>query len=192
MIDMTSACAGTADLVRTLRDGQLTGPTPCSEMSVAALVSHLGGLAAAFTAAARKDFCELTDSPPEVSDRLDDGWRTSYPERLTEMAASWGEPAAWEGMSRAGGVDFPAEVGGRIALTEVVVHGWDLARATGRPYEVDDDVLRAVLPHVTEFASGPPVEGLFAAAVPVNDDAPLLDRVVALTGRDPAWTPRGS
>ncbi len=188
MIDMTSACAGTADLVRTVTDDQLGGLTPCSEMSVAALVSHLGGLAAAFTAAARKDFGELTDSPPEVSDQLDDGWRTSYPERLMAMAAAWGDAAAWEGMSRAGGVDFPAEVGGSIALTEVVVHGWDLARATGRPYAVDDDVLRAVLPHVTEFASGAPVEGLFAAAVPVKDDAPLLDRVIALTGRDPAWT----
>lgn len=189
MIDMTSACAGTAELVRTVGDEQLGGPTPCSEMSVAALVSHLGGLAAAFTAAAAKEFCELTDSPPEVSELLDDDWRTSYPERLTAMAAAWGDPAAWEGMSRAGGVGFPAEVGGKIALTEVVVHGWDLARAIGQPYMMDDDVLRSVLPHVTEFASGAPVEGLFAAAVPVGEDAPLLDRVVALTGRDPAWTP---
>ncbi|MBX7448639.1 TIGR03086 family protein [Mycolicibacterium sp. 3033] len=188
MIDMTSACAGTADVVRTVGDDDLTGPTPCSEMSVAALVSHLGGLAAAFTAAATKEFCELTDSPPEVSEMLDDGWRQSYPKRLTEVATAWGDPAAWKGTSRAGGVDFPAAVGGRIALTEVVVHGWDLARAIGRPYAVDDDVLRAVLPHVTEFASGAPVEGLFAAPVPVKDDAPLLDRVIALTGRDPAWT----
>lgn len=189
MIDMTSACASAADLVRTVGDDELTGPTPCSEMSVAALVSHLGGLAAAFTAAAAKQFGDLTDSPPAVSELLDDGWRVSYPQRLMAMAAAWGDPAAWEGMSRAGGVDFPADVGGRIALTEVVVHGWDLARATGRPYAVDDDVLRAVLPHVTEFASGAPVEGLFAAAIPVNDDAPLLDRVIALTGRNPAWKP---
>src|SRR5689334_9442995 len=166
MIDMTSACAGTAELVRTVGDDQLGAPTPCSEMSVAALVSHLGGLAAAFTEAAAKQFCELTDSPPEVSDRLDDDWRTSYPRRLMAMAAAWADPAAWEGMSRAGGVDFPADVGARIALTEEVVHGWDLARAVGRPYVVDDDVLRAVLPHLTEFASGAPVEGLFAAAVP--------------------------
>ncbi len=37
------------------------------------------------------------------------------------------------------------------------------------------------------FSGGEPIEGLFGAAVPVADDAPLLDRVVALTGRDPAW-----
>ncbi len=185
---MTSACAGTADLLRNLDDEQLPGPTPCAAMSVAALVSHLGGLASAFTAAAAKQFGAHTDSPPEVSEELDDDWRASYPGRLREMAAAWREPAAWEGTSRAGGVDFPAEVGGLIALTEVVVHGWDLARATGRPYAVDEAVLDAVLPHVTTFAEGPPVEGLFDAAVPVAEDAPLLDRVVALTGRDPGWT----
>jgi uncharacterized protein (TIGR03086 family) len=188
MIDMTSACAGTADLLHTVNDEHLTGRTPCTDMSVAALVSHLGGLASAFTAAAAKQFGEHTDSPPQVSEDLDGDWRTSYPERLKALAAAWREPAAWEGMSRAGGVDFPAEVGGLIALTEVVVHGWDLARATGQPYAVDEDVLDAVLPHVTTFAEGPRVEGLFDAAVPVADDASLLDRVIGLTGRDPGWT----
>lgn len=185
---MTSACAGTAALLDNLDDEQLSEPTPCAAMSVAALTSHLGGLASAFTAAAAKQFGESTDSPPEISEDLDADWRTSYPERLRAMATAWGDPSAWEGTSRAGGVDFPAEVGGLIALTEVVVHGWDLARATGQPYAVDEDVLKAVLPHVTTFAEGPPVEGLFDAAVPVSEDAPLLDRVVALTGRDPRWS----
>ncbi|MBI5338497.1 MAG: TIGR03086 family protein [Mycolicibacterium rufum] len=188
MIDMTSACAGTADLLHNVGDEHLPGRTPCADMSVAALVSHLGGLAAAFTAAADKQYGELTDNPPEVSEDLETDWRAAYPDRLQAMAAAWREPSAWEGMSRAGGVDFPADVGGLIALTEVVVHGWDLARATGQPYSVDDTVLEAVLPHVTTFAEGPPVEGLFDAPVPVADEAPLLDRVVALTGRDPGWT----
>lgn len=185
---MTSACAGTADLLHNVGDEHLTAPTPCADMTVAALVSHLGGLAAAFTAAAAKRFGELTDTPPEVSEDLDDDWRAAYPTRLAELAAAWRERSAWEGMSRAGGVDFPADVGARIALTEVVVHGWDLARATGQPYAVEDALLQAVLPHVAEFAEQGPVEGLFAAPVSVAADAPLLDRVVALTGRDPGWS----
>ncbi len=52
-------------------------------------------------------------------------------------------------MSRAGGVDFPGEVGGIVALTEVVIHGWDVAAATGQDYDVDPATLDAVLPHVT-------------------------------------------
>ncbi|AFM19727.1 TIGR03086 family protein [Mycolicibacterium chubuense NBB4] len=188
MIDMTPACVRTADLLHDVRDDQLSGATPCAGMSVAALVSHLGGLASAFAAAAGKRFGELTNTPPEVSEELDADWRSAYPRRLAELAAAWREPGAWEGMSRAGGIDFPADVGGMIALTEVVVHGWDLARATGQPYGVTDEILEAVLPHVAAFAEQGPVEGLFAAPVPVAEDAPLLDRVVALTGRNPAWS----
>jgi uncharacterized protein (TIGR03086 family) len=145
----------------------------------------VGVLASAFTAAARKDFGELTDTPPVEGAPLEDDWRTAYPARLAELAAAWQDPAAWEGMSRAGGVDFPGEVGGMIALTEVVIHGWDVAAATGQDYDVDAATLDAVLPHVTAIAAEGPTEGLFGPAVPVADDAPGLDRVIALSGRDP-------
>jgi uncharacterized protein (TIGR03086 family) len=187
MIDMTEACTTTAAILGGVTDGQLPAATPCEKMDVAALITHVGGFSSAFAAAARKQFGELTDTPPGPESGIDDNWRDAYPARLAELAEAWRDPAAWQGMARAGGVDFPAEVGGLIALTEVVVHGWDVARATGQPYDVPEDVLEAVLPHVTSFAEQAPVEGLFAAAVPVGADASLLDRVVALTGRDPAW-----
>jgi uncharacterized protein (TIGR03086 family) len=150
-------------------------------------VSHVGGLALAFTAAARKEFGELTDTPPVEGVPLDDDWRTAYPARLAELAAAWREPTAWEGMSRTGGVDFPGEVAGIVALTEVVIHGWDVAAATGQEYEIDPGTLDGVLPHVTAIAAEGPVEGLFGPAVAVADDAPALDRVIAMSGRDPGW-----
>lgn len=82
------------------------------------------------------------------------------------------------------GVDFPAELGGLIALCEVVVHGWDVAAAAGLPYVVDDRLSEALLPYVTASAETP-VDGLFAAPVAVPAEAPLLHQVVALTGRNP-------
>lgn len=94
-------------------------------------------------------------------------------------------------MTRAGSIDFPAEVAGMVALTEVVIHGWDVARASGQPYDVDSDTSAAVLPHVEQIAAEGPAEGLFGAAVPVAADAPALDRLIALTGRDPGWAPAG-
>jgi uncharacterized protein (TIGR03086 family) len=117
---------------------------------------------------------------------LGEDWRTAYPARLAELARAWREPAAWEGMSRAGGVDFPGEVAAIVALTEVVIHGWDVAAATGQDFGVDPAALDAVLPHVTAIAAEGPVEGPFGPAVTVADDAQALDRVVALSGRDPA------
>jgi len=61
----------------------------------------------------------------------------------------------------------------RMGLTAPVLDG------------VDPATLDAVLPHVTAIAAEGPVEGLFGPAVPVADDAPTLDRVIGLTGRDP-------
>lgn len=187
MIDFTPACTRTADLLTNVTDEQLNGPTPCERLNLRDLVAHVGGLAPAFTAAARKDFGELTDTPPVEGAPLDEDWRTAYPARLAELAAAWQEPAAWEGMSRAGGVDFPGEMGGLIALTEVVIHGWDIAAATGQEYDVDQATLEAVLPYVAESAAEGPIEGLFGPAVPIADDAPALDRIIALSGRDPGW-----
>jgi len=187
MIDLTPACQRTAEVLMNVTDAQLNGRTPCQKLSLRDLVGRVGGLALAFTAAAQKEFGELTDTPPVEGAPLDEDWRTAYPGRLAELARAWAEPAAWDGMSRAGGVDFPGEVGGIIALTEVVIHGWDLAVATRQGYDVDPATLDAVLPHVTAIAAEGPVEGLFGPAVPVADDAPTLDRVIGLTGRDPTW-----
>jgi uncharacterized protein (TIGR03086 family) len=190
MTDLTAACMRTAAVLRNVTDEQLALPTPCEKLRLKDLVAHVGGLALAFTAAARKEFGELTDTPPVDGVPLDEDWRTSYPARLAELAKAWNEPAAWQGMTRAGGIDFPGEVAGIVALTEVVIHGWDVARATGQPYECDPATTAAVLPHVTAIAAEGPVEGLFGPAVPVADDAPPLDRAVALSGRDPSWGAR--
>ncbi len=67
-------------------DEQLNGPTPCEKLGLRDLVAHVGGLALAFTAAARKEFGELTDTPPVEGAALDADWRTSYPARLAELA----------------------------------------------------------------------------------------------------------
>ena len=60
-------------------------------------------------------------------------------ERLDQLAEAWADPAAWEGLTEAGGLTMPAEVAGTVALDEVVLHGWDLARATGQDDRLDSD-----------------------------------------------------
>lgn len=190
-IDLGTATTRVAELVEDVRD--LDAPTPCAGTPVGGLLDHINLLSAAFASAARKDGDYGATAPPEPdAANLPEDWRTSLPQRLHELAEAWRAPEAWTGMTQAGGVEMPGEVGGVVALNEVVVHGWDLARATGRPYDVDEASLLACVGFVSEF-SGPGQEELrgdaFGPVVDVPPDAPLLDRLVGMTGRDPAWTP---
>lgn len=107
---------------------------------------------------------------------------------LDRLAATWRDPTAWVGSSDLG-VELPNATWGRIALTEVVVHGWDLARATGRPIAFDEVTLRATLAHVLEFVPRAPLPQLWGTPVRLPQDAPLLDRVVAATGRQDLHMP---
>jgi uncharacterized protein (TIGR03086 family) len=192
-VDLTPAAGLLADLVGEVPDDLLDAPTPCPDYTVGDLVDHVGGAALAFTGAAVKDMGDVTASGPSGdASRLWDDWRTRIPRDLTGLAEAWRDPDAWTGMTRAGGIELPGEVAGVVALDELVLHGWDIARATGQDYECDLPSLEAVRGFVEQF-SGPGMEaardGLFGPVVDVPADAPLLDRVVGLAGRDPAWSP---
>lgn len=191
MLDLEPAARQMADLVAGLPDVALGGPTPCPEYTVGDLVDHVGGLALAFTAAAAKTGGGAGAAGPSAdASRLGDEWRDRIPRQLADLARAWGDPGAWTGETEAGGVRLPGEVAGLVALDELVVHGWDLARATGRPWAVEPASLEAVHGFVQGFAApGADRAGLFGPVVPVPDDAPLLDRVIGLTGRDPRWSP---
>ncbi|MFB8216486.1 TIGR03086 family metal-binding protein [Streptomyces anulatus] len=210
--DLEPAARRIAALLGQVDDSRLDGPTPCPDYAVRELLGHLTGLATAFRDAARKDLGASTAVSPDAAlPVLDDDWREVLPRRLEEVAAAWRSPDAWTGMTRAGGVELPGEVAGAVALNELVVHGWDLARSTGQPYAAGEAELRsceALLAPAEDGPDGPegsddspkngsggsPEEGpdgdgLFGPPVPVPGDAPLLDRVIALSGRRPDWQP---
>jgi uncharacterized protein (TIGR03086 family) len=96
-------------------------------------------------------------------------------------------------MTRAGGIEMPGEVAVVVALEELVIHGWDVARASGQSFDCDEPTLEVVRSFVAQFA-GPDQAELrgeaYAAPVAVPKAAPFLDRVIGLSGRDPAWSPR--
>jgi uncharacterized protein (TIGR03086 family) len=171
-------------------DDQLDSPTPCEGRTVGQLVQHLAGLALAFRAAADKDFGPLTDTSPDGDGWPDaePGWREALGAQVPAMVSAWRRPAAWEGMTRAGGVDLPGEVAGLVALDELVLHGWDLARATGRSYDCDDATAQACMAFVEGFDEGG-TPGLFGPSLPVGPDASPFERVLARSGRDPRWSP---
>ncbi|MFI7387669.1 TIGR03086 family metal-binding protein [Streptomyces sp. NPDC049813] len=189
-VDLGPQARVLARLAHAVRDDQLDLPTPCPDYAVRELLGHIMGLAAGLRAAGRKE-SEGTN-PGAALPALDPEWRTALPEALDELVATWREPAAWEGMTQAGGLDLPGAVAGLVTADELVVHGWDLARATGQAYAPDEAALHAARTLLTPQEGGDGGDGgdgLFGPIVPVPDDAPLLDRVIGLSGRDPAWTP---
>ena len=183
-VDLEPAARRLATLVETVADRALDDPTPCERYRVGDLVDHIGGLALAFRAAAVKKPLEGGASADAAN--LGDDWRARIPRDLLAMAEAWRDPEAWTGMTAAGGVDLPGEVAGLVALDELVLHGWDLAKATGRPAEYGGPGLEAVLGMVLH-SRGSGADGLFGEEVPVPEDAPLFDRILGLAGRDPAW-----
>ncbi len=192
MLDLEPATRVLAQLVEGTKDDQLDAPTPCRETTVGALLDHLDGLTVAFAAAADKSSLDGPPRGPSAdASRLGADWRTRIPSQLGELSAAWGEPSAWEGFTRAGPVDMPAEVAGVVALDEVVLHGWDLAAATGQDFDCSPELARAVHEFVLHAVAQNPdgSAGLFGPPVAVPDSAPLLDRIVGLSGRDPQWRP---
>lgn len=190
-IDFGPATTAVAALVRGVRTDQLADPTPCPAFTVADVLDHLSTLALAFTRSARKERLPGDGAPVVDGSQLPEEWRTEIEERLAGLAEAWRDPAAYAGTTQAGPIEMPAEVAALVALDEVVVHGWDLARATGQPYDPDERVVLASLAFAESFEVPPDVPGggPFGPPVLVAADAPALDRLLGATGRDPAWKP---
>ncbi|MFI5764181.1 TIGR03086 family metal-binding protein [Streptomyces sp. NPDC051563] len=191
MLDLGPQARIVARLAEGVPDAGLSGPTPCPDYTVGTLLGHLTGLAAAFRDAARKELGPTTDTAPTTAlPVLPADWRAELPRVLGELAEAWTDPAAWTGMTRAGGVDLPGEIAGLVAVNELVVHGWDLARATGQEYAPDPAALDT---SYTFLVAATGEEGgagdIFGPVVPVPDGTPLLDRAVGLSGRDPGRRP---
>jgi uncharacterized protein (TIGR03086 family) len=164
-------------VIRAIRPDQYALPTPCSDFDVRALIGHLRQWAPVLESTARKQ-------PPGQPDDA------GLEEQIDRLVAAWSEPAAWEGTASMGGPEeLPARMIGAMAIGEIVVHGWDLARATGQEVSWDAALLELLLDEVAKTAAMGREMHVYADEVPVPETAPTLDRMLGLTGRDPAWTP---
>lgn len=190
MIDIKPATDRMTTLLASVRDDQFDAATPCPDTRVGALIDHVAGLTKGFTAVARKTVSGTERPAKPDAANLEAGWRDRVARDLESLAAAWREPDAWEGMTSAAGVPLPGDVAGLVALDELVVHGWDIAVATGQPYAPSVEEVEAAMSFVTTF-DAPRDGNLFGPVVPVPDDAPALDRLLGLTGRDPDWRPPG-
>lgn len=84
---------------------------------------------------------------------------------------------------------LPGEFVLNMVLSEYIGHGWDLARATGRPVPYGDREASVALDAAQAIIRPEHRGTMFGPEITVRVDAPPLDRFVAFLGRDPAWLP---
>lgn len=168
-------------------------PSPCAGWTAIDVVDHIVTMHAVML---RPIGREPTPGPAVVEDPL-----AAFRAARADVEALLFDPeiANTECDTPAGRMTVAQHVD-QVVSDDMVMHGWDLARATGQDDAMDpDDVQRlwestSAIPaevmerYRTPGAFGPGIE-VFGPEVVVAPDAPLQDRLLGLIGRDPSWAP---
>jgi uncharacterized protein (TIGR03086 family) len=166
-----------SDLVASLDERQLGAPTPCANFDLRQVLEHMIGGATVFAAAFRGD--EPTGGPPDEGDVL-----AAFPKAMGELQDAMRSRGALERTIAAPFGEVPGEVFGRFVALDGLVHGWDIAIASGQRYDPPADIVAAVDAFAREAITDGMRDGdTFARATPVPEGASAIERVVAFTGR---------
>jgi uncharacterized protein (TIGR03086 family) len=130
---------------------------------------------------------DLTPESPD-DDGLAAAWdrRGAEVQRLLDDPAEAGRPYTSEMF----GEMTLADVVDRFYTNDVVMHTWDLARATGQDDRLPRTFCEQSLAGMEPMADVLSASGQFGQRVPVPEGADVQDRLIGLIGRDPAWSPR--
>ena len=162
-------------LVARLDDADLTAPTPCDEFDVWQVLEHMIGGATMFAAA----FRGTTPGEPPVGDVIE-----AFPSAMAELGAAISCPGALERTIDAPFGRVPGDTFARFVALDGLVHGWDIATATGQSYDPPADVVAAVEAFARQAISDGMRDGsTFKAAVEPPPNATPIVRVAAFTGR---------
>ena len=185
---MAAAAAETARVVAGSTQTPKEAKTPCPDWDLRTLLNHTI-LWTSYSAERRAHGESVAEDLMSKDFTAEPGYAQDYQAQVDKAVDAWSKPEAWEGDRNVMGNATPAADIAAMLIMETVLHGWDVAKATGQDYRCDDAVADNVL-HTVQ-AQGDmfrQYEG-FAAVVPVPADASTFDRALGLSGRDPAWKP---
>jgi len=184
---LAQALDATGALIGGVGDDQWSNPTPCPEWNVRMLVNHL--------VVGNRIFASILNGEPPAelaklrqlhgTDVLEDSPIEAYRKAGAALQAAFSQPSVLERVFQAPIGPAPGAVLLHLRITELLVHGWDLARATGQPARLPDDLAEEELAFARGLSapdvprSGHP----FGPAQGVADDAPTIDRLAAYLGR---------
>lgn len=179
---LTCAAQAVDDLLAHLTGDDWMAPTPCTGWSVAEVTQHLVEVNLAFAQQVRSTGAGTPIGTSTSGDLLDSYRRSTaaLQQALTRTAA----PAT----------DIAAPLRSRLALrvADLLIHGWDIAVATGTPLHLAEDLCAEALSFAQSRWAALQRSGQFAAPQPVDEHAPAIDRLAALSGRSVSGVVRSS
>jgi uncharacterized protein (TIGR03086 family) len=186
--EMAAAAAQAARVVSGAPDAPEATDTPCADWDLRSLLNHTI-LWTSYSAERRAHGESVAEELMTKDFTAEPGYQAAYAAQLGRAVQAWSDPKAWQGDIGVMGDATPAADVGAMLIMEMVLHGWDVARATGQVYTCEAAVAEAVLATVQAQAELFRKYDGFKDAVNVPDDASALDRALALSGRDPQWKP---
>lgn len=169
----TRASAWTAGKVpRAAED--LDADTPCDDWDVRTLLNHVLETQRYFAGAARgDDVSPPSPTPPQI---IGDDPVADFDHTRADVLATFAKP---------GVIDRTGPSLG-IASSDLLLHGWDLAKATGQDATMPDGLADAAYEMIQGRFTEEQRVGVFAPEVAVAPDTSPQDRLLAYTGRDPS------
>jgi uncharacterized protein (TIGR03086 family) len=183
---MAAAAAETARVVTGATKTALDQATPCPGWDLRTLLNHTI-LWTAYSAERRAHGESVAEDLMSKDFTADPDFAHDYETQVEKAVQAWSEPGAWEGDRNVMGSAMPAADIAAMLIMEMVLHGWDIAKATGQDYHCDEDLAHALLDTVQAQGDMFRQYQGFAAVVPVPADASTFDRALSLSGRDPDW-----
>jgi uncharacterized protein (TIGR03086 family) len=183
-----NAVASTAEIVKATPAGKLDAPTPCTEWDVRTLLNHVIGtlwLAEGLFADQMPRYPMAPGGLP-AADLAGEDPAAAYAEAAAAAlaAAATGDTLTRVHVTPLGEMPGPALAG--FTTLDILVHGWDLATATGQPVDLDGRLAAHALGFAEQaLATEESRAGRIGPAVSVAADAPVTQRLAAFLGRRP-------
>jgi uncharacterized protein (TIGR03086 family) len=161
-------------VLQRLTEDDLSRPTPCAEYTVGDVGRHLV-----------RSMVLLASVAGEQIDGTVAGLADTTVEATAEAALAAWRHRGLDGSVAVGRSVLPASLAVEIIPLELLVHGWDIAHATGHDIDVTPEVAGYVLDRARELITEDKRGRSFAAEVPAGAKATAMQQLIAFTGRAP-------
>lgn len=151
----------------------LTVPTPCDDWDLRTLLDHMLETQRYFAASARGE--EVSPPGPQPQPIVSENPGRDFQQARREVLDTFGEPGAQDKTGPALG----------IAFSDLLLHGWDVARATGQEATMPTGLAEAAYSLVHGKFSEEERVSVFKHEIEVGADATSQQRLLAYTGRRP-------